>query len=81
MGDIEKPTVVNGDARELPFEDDQFDAIVSVDAFDTSVRMCAPLPGLPRVLRSGGVLGMTIPALRQDPYAGTPPAYVTHLIG
>ncbi len=74
-------TAVQGSARELRFNDDEFDAIISVDAFEyfgTDVRF---LPGLLRVLRPGGWLGMTTPALRDDPYQVQPPAHVTDLVG
>jgi cyclopropane fatty-acyl-phospholipid synthase-like methyltransferase len=73
-------TVVNGDARDLPFQDGEFDAIVSVDAFEyfgTDIRF---LPSLLRVLRAGGSIGMTTPALRPDPYEKAPPTYVTDLV-
>ncbi|MET1007347.1 MAG: methyltransferase domain-containing protein [Propionibacteriaceae bacterium] len=74
-------TVVNGDARQLPFGDAEFDAIVSVDAFEyfgTDVRF---LPSLLRVLRSGGAVAMSTPALSVDPYLRPPPAQVTALVG
>ena len=74
-------TAVHGDARDLPFDDEEFDAIVSVDAFEyfgTDVRF---LPGLLRVLKTSGRLGMTTPALRDDPYRVPPPASVTEVVG
>lgn len=79
-GVADKVTAVNGDARDLQFEDEQFDAVVSVDAFEyfgTDVRF---LPGLLRVLKPGGLLGMTTPALRVDPYEAAPPSHVTDLV-
>lgn len=77
----DRVTVVNADARDLPFGDEEFDAIVSVDAFEyfgTDVRF---LPGLLRVLKPGGRIGMTTPALRRDPYDEAPPGYVVDLVG
>lgn len=68
-------TAVNADVRRLPFADDEFDAIVSIDAFEyfgTDVHL---LPALLRVLRPGGTIGMTTPGLDPDPYeAGVPDA-------
>lgn len=81
QGVEDRVAVVNGDARNLPFQDDDFDAIVSIDAFEyfgTDVRF---LPALLRVLKSGGRLGMTTPALRPDPYEQRPPESVTNVVG
>jgi cyclopropane fatty-acyl-phospholipid synthase-like methyltransferase len=78
---IDRVTPVNGDVRGLPFEDDKFDAIISIDAFEyfgTDVRL---LPSVLRVLKSAGRIGMTTPALRTDPYDDPPPSYVTEAIG
>ncbi len=73
--------VVHADVRHLPFGDEEFDAIVSIDAFEyfgTDVHL---LPDLLRVLRPGRTLGMTTPALRIDPYVQAPPVQVTALAG
>jgi cyclopropane fatty-acyl-phospholipid synthase-like methyltransferase len=67
-GVADRVTAVQADARALPFEDEEFDAIVSVDAFEYFGTDVQALPRLLRVLRTGGRLGMTTPALRQDPY-------------
>ncbi len=80
-GVADRVMAVHGSARELPFNDEEFDAIISVDAFEyfgTDVRF---LPDLLRILRPGGWLGMTTPALRDDPYQVQPPAHVTDLVG
>lgn len=80
-GVADRVTAVNGDARDLPFADDEFDAVVSIDAFEyvgTDVRF---LPGLLRVVAPGGAVGMTTPALRSDPYETPPPAWVTDVVG
>jgi len=66
-------TAVNADVRQLPFADDEFDAIVSIDAFEyfgTDVHL---LPALLRVLKSGGTIGMTTPGLEPDPYEADVP--------
>ena len=72
---------VNADVRDLPFSDEEFDAIVSIDAFEyfgTDVHL---LPGLVRVLKPGGPIGMSTPALRADPYEDAVPAYVWEVVG
>jgi len=79
VSDLVSP--INGDVRDLPFADATFDAIVSVDAFEyfgTDVRL---LPSLLRVLKPSGVIGMTTPALRTDPYESFPPDHVTDVVG
>lgn len=65
----------------MPFDDADFDAIVSIDAFEyfgTDVHL---LPDLLRVLRPGGTIGVSTPALSVDPYEQAPPASVTALVG
>jgi ubiquinone/menaquinone biosynthesis C-methylase UbiE len=72
-------TAVNADVRQLPFADDEFDAIVSIDAFEyfgTDVHL---LPALLRVLKSGGTIGMTTRGLEPDPYAADLPDAVWSL--
>jgi len=80
-GVADRVTVVQADARHLPFGEAEFDAIVSIDAFEyfgTDVQL---LPGLLRVLKPGGAIAMTTPALSVDPYVEAPPAEVTALVG
>jgi SAM-dependent methyltransferase len=80
-GVADRVEVLQGDARTLPFDDARFDAIISIDAFEyfgTDVRL---LPSLLRVLRPGGTIGMTTPALGIDPYEQAPPDAVTALVG
>jgi SAM-dependent methyltransferase len=74
-------TAVNADVRRLPFQDGEFDAIVSIDAFEyfgTDVHL---LPGLLRVLKPGGAIGMTTPGLEPDPYESGVPEEVWSLFG
>lgn len=56
----------NADARNLPFEDGFFDAVVSIDAWEYFGTDDHFLPGLLRVLRPGGAIGMATPAMHQD---------------
>jgi cyclopropane fatty-acyl-phospholipid synthase-like methyltransferase len=74
-------TAVNADVRDLPFQDDEFDAIVSVDAFEYFGTDIHLLPLLLRVLKPGGAIGMTTPGLRPDPYEAEIPAKVWSLWG
>jgi SAM-dependent methyltransferase len=65
---------MNADVRRLPFAPEEFDAIVSVDAFEYFGTDIHILPLLLRVLRTEGQIGFSTPALRADPYdAGIPP--------
>jgi SAM-dependent methyltransferase len=80
-GLAESITAVHADVRKLPFPDDAFDAIVSIDAFEyfgTDVHL---LPALLRVLKPGGTIGMTTPGLKADPYESRVPDEVWSLWG
>jgi SAM-dependent methyltransferase len=80
-GVADRVTAVTGDVREMPFADEEFDAIVSVDAFEyfgTDVHL---LPSLMRVLRPGGRIAISTPALRDDPYQVGVPAHVEAVVG
>ena len=70
-----------GDVRHLPFGDAKFDAVVSIDAFEyfgTDVHL---LPTLLRVLKPGGRIAISTPALKVDPYLQAPPEQVRALVG
>lgn len=58
---------VTADVRRLPFEDDFFDAIVSIDSWEYFGTDDHLLPTLLRVLRPGGQVGFATPAMRRDP--------------
>jgi SAM-dependent methyltransferase len=80
-GVADRVVAVSADVRELPFSEEEFDVIVSIDAFEyfgTDVHL---LPNLLRVLRPGGTIGMSTPALRVDPYDGPVPDYVSEVVG
>jgi SAM-dependent methyltransferase len=80
-GVADRVMAVNADVHDLPFSDEEFDAIISIDAFEyfgTDVHL---LPRLLRVLKPGCAIGMSTPALRVDPYEGAVPAYVWAVVG
>lgn len=74
-------TTINADVRHLPFDDEEFDTVVSVDAFEYFGTDVYLLPLLVRVLRRGGTIGVSTPALRADPYESVVPAYVSAVVG
>jgi cyclopropane fatty-acyl-phospholipid synthase-like methyltransferase len=80
-GVADRVDVRQADARDLPFAADEFDAVVSIDAFEYFGTDVWFLPGLLRLLRSGGRIGISTPALRVDPYESAPPAPVTAAVG
>jgi ubiquinone/menaquinone biosynthesis C-methylase UbiE len=80
-GVADRVAAVSADVRDLPFADEEFDAIISIDAFEyfgTDVHL---LPCLLRVLKPGGSIAMSTPALRVDPYEGPVPTYVWDVVG
>lgn len=73
--------VVNADVRRTGLGEETVDAVVSIDAFEyfgTDTRL---LPELPPVLRPGGRITMSTPALAADPYDHDPPAALLALLG
>lgn len=83
-GVAHRVTAVQGDIRTMTFPDGhdrEFDAIVSIDAFEyfgTDVHL---LPSLLRLLRPGGRIAMSTPALRREPYEVGIPAFVEAVVG
>ena len=73
---------INADARALPFEDDFFDAIVSIDAWEYFGTDDHFLPQLLRVLRPGGRVGMATPAMTTDVRdLGAIPPHIAEAVG
>lgn len=73
---------VRAEAHALPFEEESFDAIVSIDAFEYFGTADSYLPYLVRFLRPGGQLGMATPAMtREVRELGAIPAHVKEVVG
>jgi SAM-dependent methyltransferase len=80
-GVADRVVAVNADVRELPFSGEEFDAIISIDAFEYFGTDIYLLPVLLRVLKPAGTIGMSTPALRIDPYDEPVPAYIWDVVG
>ncbi|MFB7244231.1 SAM-dependent methyltransferase [Streptomyces populi] len=73
---------VRAEAHALPFEEESFDAVVSVDAFEYFGTADSYLPHLVRFLRPGGQLGMATPALtREIRELGAIPPHIKEVVG
>lgn len=74
-------TPVQADVRTMKISSDAYDAIIAVDSFEyfgTDVRC---VPRLASALKTGGLLAMSTPALREDPYSAPIPEYVHRVVG
>jgi cyclopropane fatty-acyl-phospholipid synthase-like methyltransferase len=73
---------VRAEAHALPFEEESFDAIVSVDAFGYFGTADGYLPYLAGFLRPGGQLGMATPGMtREVRELGAIPPHIKALVG
>ncbi|MFD3333825.1 SAM-dependent methyltransferase [Streptomyces sp. NPDC058700] len=73
---------VRAEAHALPFEEESFDAIVSVDAFEYFGTADSYLPYLVRFLRPGGQLAMATPAMTRDVRElGAIPSHIKDVVG
>ncbi|MFB7089857.1 methyltransferase domain-containing protein [Streptomyces sp. NPDC056296] len=78
----DRVTAVRVEAHALPFEEESFDAVVSVDAFEYFGTADSYLPYLVRFLRPGGQLGMATPALtREVRELGAIPPHIKDVVG
>jgi SAM-dependent methyltransferase len=57
---------VHADAMALPFEDEHFDAVVSVDSYHYFGTKPETLPAVLRVLKPGGKIGIVVPGLSHE---------------
>ncbi|MDX3455915.1 methyltransferase domain-containing protein [Streptomyces sp. ME02-8801-2C] len=67
---------VYAEAHQLPFGDESFDAIVSIDAYQYFGTNDLYLPSLTRLLKPGGRIGVVMPALREEPDGVEPPEHL-----
>ncbi|MET7386225.1 SAM-dependent methyltransferase [Streptomyces sp. NPDC005529] len=78
----DRVTAVRTEAHALPFEEESFDAVVSVDAFEYFGTADSYLPYLLRFLRPGGQLGMATPAMtREVRELGAVPSHIKKVVG
>jgi len=81
-GVADRVTAVRAEAHVLPFEEESFDAIVSIDAFEYFGTADSYLPYLLRFLRPGGQVGVATPAMtREVRELGAIPAHIEKLFG
>lgn len=79
---VDRVTAVQVDARALPFDSDHFDAIISIDAWEYFGTDDHFLPSLLRVLRPGGQLAVSTPAMSTDPRdLETIPDHIADVVG
>jgi len=78
----ERVQAVRAEAHALPFEEESFDAIVSIDAFEYFGTSDSYLPYLTRFLRPGGQLGIATPAMTREVRAlGAIPPHIKQVVG
>ncbi|MEU8240097.1 methyltransferase domain-containing protein [Actinoplanes missouriensis] len=81
-GVTDRVTAVHAEAHQLPFEEESFDAIVSIDAFEYFGTADSYLPYLLRFLRPGGQLGVATPGMtREIRELGEIPAHIKEVVG
>jgi SAM-dependent methyltransferase len=73
---------VQADARARPFDDDAFDAIICIDAFEYFGTDVHALPALLRVLVPGGRIGIATPSIRRElRELGGIPSHIREVVG
>lgn len=73
---------VRAEAHTLPFEEESFDAIVSIDAYEYFGTADSYLAYITRFLKAGGQLGIATPALRREIRdIGEIPAHIKACVG
>ncbi|MEV6302360.1 methyltransferase domain-containing protein [Actinoplanes sp. NPDC051861] len=81
-GVADSVTAVHAEAHALPFAEDEFDAIISIDAFEYFGTADSYLPYLVRFLRPGGQLGVATPGMtREIRDLGAIPAHIKDVVG
>jgi SAM-dependent methyltransferase len=74
-------TAVRAEAHALPFDQQWFDAVVCIDAYEYFGADEEYLPYLARFVRPGGRIAAATPALRQEPAPGRIPAHIAAVAG
>lgn len=81
-GVIDSVHACNADARDLPFADAYFDAIISIDAWEYFGTDDHFLSRLLRVLRPDGWIGVATPAMKRDARElGRIPEHIRSVVG
>ncbi|MEU4561579.1 methyltransferase domain-containing protein [Actinoplanes sp. NPDC023936] len=81
-GVANRVTAVHAEAHQLPFDEESFDAIVSIDAFEYFGTADSYLPYLLRFLRPGGQLAVATPGMaREIRELGEIPAHIKEVVG
>ncbi|MFH8569378.1 SAM-dependent methyltransferase [Streptomyces sp. NPDC017993] len=81
-GVSDRVAAVHAEAHALPFEQNTFDAIVSIDAFEYFGTADGYLPYLAQFLRPGGQLGIATPGMtREVRELGAIPPHIKELVG
>lgn len=81
-GVADRVQAVRAEAHTLPFEQESFDAIVSIDAYEYFGTADSYLPYLAGFLKPGGQLGVATPGMtREVRDLGAIPAHIKELVG
>ncbi|GGV31800.1 SAM-dependent methyltransferase [Streptomyces griseoflavus] len=67
---------VLAEAHDLPFGEESFDAIVSIDAYQYFGTDDLYLPTLTRLLKPGGRIGVVVPAIHEEIAGSEPPEHL-----
>jgi SAM-dependent methyltransferase len=80
-GVADQVTAVRAEAHALPFDQQWFDAVVCIDAFEYFGADDGYLPYLARFVRPAGRIAVATPALRTAPEPGRIPAHIAAVVG
>ncbi|WP_316741187.1 methyltransferase domain-containing protein [Streptomyces sp. MK7] len=75
-GVADRVVPVHAEAHDLPFGEESFDAIVSVDAYQYFGADDLYLPSLTRLLKPGGRIGVVVPSVREEIDGAEPPEHL-----
>ncbi|MGW0085114.1 methyltransferase domain-containing protein [Streptomyces sp. NPDC003393] len=75
-GVADRVVPVHAEAHDLPFGEESFDAIVSVDAYHYFGTDDLYLPSLTRLLKPGGRIGVVVPSVREEIDGVEPPEHL-----